>query len=414
MEILAAILLAIALVTGYALRRRFILPLSRLRYVLQRPEKNSRSTLDSAVEEIKALRHRNRQAEQDLALWQAILEGTHDGILVVGADLRILSANRAAARLFGTHAPELEGRRLTEVTREKQLYDGFRAAVEQNTPFDGKIEIVQGIERKIFQLRIDPIGPNRAAGVFLDVTRLERLERVRQEFLSNVSHELRTPLTSILAYVETLLDGAIHDPDNNVRFLEIIYKHTRRLSTLVEDVSDLSAIESGEVRLQPEDVNLQEAVAEVAETLSPRAEQTGVRLLTDIPPGLTIVADRQRFEQILLNLMDNAIKFNRPGGQVIVQAQAKDGAVAISVEDTGIGIPPSDLPHVFERFYRADRARSMEMGGTGLGLAIVKHLVRLHGAHVSVESAPGRGSCFTLTWPGEWRSKEEPVPSSDE
>jgi two-component system phosphate regulon sensor histidine kinase PhoR len=403
MEFLIAILLVIVLVTGYVLRQRLFIPLSRLRHTLadagEQPGTTIRSTLHSALEQIKALRYRSQQAERDLALLQAILEGTHDGILVVEADMRIVLANKAAAQLFDSPEGELEGRRLTEVSRQKQLYDGFRAAVEEGVPYDGKIELARGTERKAFRLRINPLEPGRAAGVFLDVTRLEQLERVRQEFLSNVSHELRTPLTSILAYVETLLGGAIHDADNNVRFLEIIHKHATRLSRLIEDISDLSAIESGQVRLHLEEVNLQKSVEEIAETLRPRAEQSDVRLTTDIPSELTIVADRQRFEQILLNLIDNAIKFNRRGGQVTVKAQRQNGVVIISVEDTGMGIPSADLPRVFERFYRADKARSVELGGTGLGLAIVKHLVRIHGAQVTVESKPGQGSCFTLTWP---------------
>jgi two-component system phosphate regulon sensor histidine kinase PhoR len=395
------LLLIIVVVVGYVLWRHLFIPLSRLRYTLAEiGQTRKRSTLDLAVDEIKSLRLRSQQAERDLALLQTILEGTHDGILVVDADLQVVLANQSVATLLGRQAAELEGRRLAEVTREKHVYDGFRATTQEGTPFDGKIELLQGAERKVFRLRITPLGEGWAAGVFLDVTRLEQLERVRQEFLSNVSHELRTPLTSILAYIETLLGGAIHDAENNLRFLNIIHKHAQRLNRLIEDISDLSAIESGQVRLDLGEVNLRESVEEVTQTLRPRAEQSDVRLLTDILPGLTIIADRRRFDQILLNLMDNAIKFNHRGGQVVVRAHLQNGAIAISVEDTGIGISPADLPRVFERFYRADKARAMELGGTGLGLAIVKHLVRIHGAQVTVESTPSQGSCFTIIWPG--------------
>jgi two-component system phosphate regulon sensor histidine kinase PhoR len=353
-----------------------------------------------------------RQAEKDLALLQSLVVRTQDGIVVVDSDLQVILANKAAGRIFGRREMTLEGRRVTEIVREKQIYDGFCEALEQQKPFEGRVERIEGIERQVFQLRIIPLGEGKAAGVFLDVTRLEQLERVRQEFLSNVSHELRTPLTAILAYVETLLDGAINDSENNVHFLETIQKHARRLTSLVNDVSDLSAIESGNVRLDPVKLSVHQVVEEVMETLKPRARQFDVTLFNEVSPDLRLTADRGRFEQILLNLVDNAVKFNRRGGEVRVEAERQNGSVSISVKDTGIGIPAPDLNRIFERFYRVDKGRSVELGGTGLGLAIVKHLVRIQGGKITVESQPGEGTCFKIIWPetaektnggtGEW------------
>lgn len=403
---LSLIILILLLAVGYGgwrLRRRILQPVARLRQTLMAAGLTSGdsnlATIRVATAHLKELTTRARQEEEYLTLLQSILERTNDGVVVVNGELRIILANKAAARIFRRAEAELEGRRLTDVTREKQIYDGFRDALQQQKPFEGRFERMEGIERQVFQLRIIPLGEGKAAGVFLDVTRLERLERVRQEFLSNVSHELRTPLTSILAYVETLLDGALDDPENSVRFLEIIQKHARRLTSLVNDISDLSAIESGNVRLDPVKLSVRQVVEEVMEALKPRAQQVDVSLFNNVSPDLMLTADRGRFEQILMNLLDNAIKFNHRGGEVRVMAERQNDAISISVKDTGIGIPASDLPRVFERFYRVDKARSVELGGTGLGLAIVKHLVRIQGGKISVESTPGEGTCFSIMWP---------------
>jgi two-component system phosphate regulon sensor histidine kinase PhoR len=410
--LLSFLILALALAVlylGWVLRRGILLPIARWRDALFAAEVSSDdpdlSTIQLATARLKELTARTHQAEKDLALLQSILEQTHDGVMVVDSNLRIVLANEAVARIFGRAGTELVGRRLTEVARDKQVYDGFRQALQQQKPFEGKFERIEGIERKISQLQIIPLAEGKAAGVFLDVTRLERLERMRQEFLANVSHELRTPLTAILAYVELLLDGAIDDRENNVRFLEVIQKHAQRLTSLVNDISDLSAIESGNVPLDPVRLSVRQIVDEVMETVRPRAQQCEVSLYNDISADLPITADRGRFEQILLNLIDNAVKFNRRGGEVRVTAERQNGAVSISIKDTGIGIAASDLPRVFERFYRVDKARSVELGGTGLGLAIVKHLVRIQGGKITVESKPGQGTCFSLIWPDVISSK---------
>jgi two-component system phosphate regulon sensor histidine kinase PhoR len=224
---------------------------------------------------------------------------------------------------------------------------------------------------------------------------------VRSEFVANVSHELRTPLTCIRGYLETLLDGAVEDPRQARRFLEIAGTHAERLGRMVEELLQLAEIESGRLVLVPVPLDLVEVAAGVAKMLEHRASQKGHTLEIAVPPGTLVHADRDRLVQILVNLVDNAVKFTPMGGRIRLDAGPAGAArVLVRVADTGVGIAPTDLPRITERFYLADRARSRELGGTGLGLAIVKHLVHAHGGELRVESAPGRGTMVSFTLPG--------------
>jgi two-component system phosphate regulon sensor histidine kinase PhoR len=224
------------------------------------------------------------------------------------------------------------------------------------------------------------------------------LELVRQEFLSNVSHELRTPLTSIMALAETLEAGAIDDQEHNRRFLSIIQKNAARMHRLIDDILELSAIEAGNVKVQPETVHLHALVEDVVGSLSAVATARRIAVRNLVGPEVKVFADPHRLVQMLTNLIDNAIKFNREGGAVSIKYDSHAGD-RISVEDTGEGIPAHHLDRLFERFYRVDRARSRELGGTGLGLAIVKHLAKAHGGEVTVESRFGEGTQFTIDLP---------------
>ena len=237
-----------------------------------------------------------------------------------------------------------------------------------------------------------------AVGVFFDITRLERLELIRQEFLSNVSHELRTPLTSIIALADTLEAGAIDDSEHNRRFLSIIQKNAARMHRLIDDILELSAIEAGNVKVKPETVQLRSLVEDVIGSLSAAAAARTIAVHNLVDQDAKVLADPHRLVQMLTNLIDNAIKFNREGGMVSISyhAEARD---QIKVEDSGEGIQAHHLDRLFERFYRVDRARSRELGGTGLGLAIVKHLARAHGGEVTVESRFGEGTQFTIELP---------------
>jgi len=369
-------------------------------------------------------------------LFEATMNGMREGLLVVDKDMKVVASNTAAHRLFNLSGGKLDAQRLTELTRNPAIYSAFLDALKGTERSGVKVE-THGPERLVFDLRVVPLagsgrsprvskGSNGAApertqaaegalGVFIDVTRLERLEQVRQEFLSNVSHELRTPLTAILAFIETLEAGAIDDKEASQRFLAIIRRNATRMHELIDDILELSAIEAGNVAVRAEQVELRAIVNDVIASLTTKASTQGVVVSNGVAREALVYADARRLEQMLTNLVENAIKFNRENGSVKISYQEYTDAGVnprspvsgrrsrIIVEDSGEGIPAQHLARLFERFYRVDRARSRDMGGIGLGLAIVKHLARAHGGEVSVASELGKGSTFTIELP---KSKE--------
>ncbi len=336
-------------------------------------------------------------------LLDATINEMREGLLVIDQEMRVVASNRAARSLFSNIEDSIGTRRLTELTRNPAIYDAFLDGVRGKERAGVKVETYDS-GRRVFDLRVVPLqSPNGkvahgAVGVFFDITRLERLELIRQEFLSNVSHELRTPLTSIIALAETLETGAIDEPEHNRRFLTIIQKNAARMHRLIDDILELSAIEAGNVKVKPELVGLYPLVEDVFGSLNTAAAGRAITLQNLVLPEAKVVADPHRLVQMLTNLIENAIKFNREGGVVAIRCEsgARD---QISVEDTGEGIPAHHLDRLFERFYRVDRARSRELGGTGLGLAIVKHLARAHGGEVTVESRFREGTRFTIELP---------------
>ena len=346
-------------------------------------------------------------------LLSGILATMKEGVLIVNAQLDIVLYNDAAMQIIKLprsnpsdattkKKPELKtaqsNHRLIEATREPAINSAFRRTLEGRVQVETQMEM-PGLESRIYHLHVAPLGTNLAVGVFFDITQLEKLERVRREFFDNLSHELRTPLTSILAYSETLLDGAINDAENCARFVEKLHKHAARMRDLISDISDLSAIESGKVKLTLAPVPLRPLILEVIALTESRRKENGTTFTVQVPETLLVQADHTRLEQILYNLTDNAVKFNLPGGSVTVAAAESGDKISISIEDTGIGIMEADLARVFERLYRADKSRSRKIEGTGLGLAIVKHLVQAHGGEIQVTSQLGRGSRFTFTLP---------------
>ena len=342
------------------------------------------------------------------------MDSMREGVLVLDSGMRVVASNRAAGELLlnsgGTDG--LVSRRLSELTRNPSIHSAFIAALERGERVEVKVE-AQSPERHVFDLHVAPLRqqtsmPNStethgevrgAVGVFFDITRLERLERVRQEFLSNVSHELRTPLTAIIAFVETLEEGAIDDPTNNRRFLSVIRRNSERMHTLIDDILELSAIEAGTVTVEIGPVRLSSLVDECLNTLAATAEENRVALRNEVSSEVMVHADARRLEQMLTNLAHNAIKFNRENGSVQITHERFEGRDRIAVADTGEGIAPEHIERIFERFYRVDRARSRALGGTGLGLAIVKHLARAHGGEATVRSTPNQGSTFTIELP---------------
>ncbi len=343
------------------------------------------------------------------ALLNATINEMREGLLVIDSEMQVLAFNRAAGDLLSNFDPATSSRRLTEITRNPAIYDAFLDGVRGTERAGVKVETYTP-ERRVFDLRVVPLrttsGVNGAVGVFFDVTRLERLEVIRQEFLSNVSHELRTPLTSIVALSETLEVGAIDDPANNRRFLSIIQKNAARMHRLIDDILELSAIEAGNVKLRCESVQLRPLVDDIVNTLAAAAAVRNITIRNEVVGDVYLLADPHRLMQMLTNLIDNAIKFNRDGGTVSINF-SRGLRDRISVEDTGEGIPSHHLDRLFERFYRVDRARSRELGGTGLGLAIVKHLARSHGGEVCVESRFGEGTKFTIELPKDETSTQE-------
>lgn len=338
-----------------------------------------------------------------IAILQKILDTTRECILVVDANMRIAHCNVPAAVAFGRDDLDIENRRLSEAIRDADLHDAFRRAITEEVSSDVRLELIRG-ETRGFDVHVAPIelgGERSGIGFFYETTQIDRLESVRQEFLSNISHELRTPLTSILAFVETLENGGIDDKENNLRFLGVIRRNAERMHTLIADILELSLIESGKVSVDIRNVDLHSAVADVYTALSAKAAEREIQLINDVPAAATVRADPVRLEQMLTNLIDNAIKFNRSRGSVTAAYERDGGIDALSISDTGEGILPEHTTRIFERFYRPDRARSREIGGTGLGLAIVKHLAKLHGGEVIVHSVPGTGTTFRIELPSE-------------
>ncbi len=335
----------------------------------------------------------------------AILDSMVEGVIAIDQRSRIVLMNHAARRIFDLSREPVETRPLLEIVRHKEILDlvsGGRR-LDEDDARRHEIEIGPPVDR-ILDVHASAIALAPAGqGVLLvlhDVTELRRLERVRTEFVANVSHELRTPLTSIRGYLETLLDGALEEPSNARRFLEIAHTHAERLSRLVDDLLQLSDIETGKLVLKPTVLSLHEVAAEVVAFFEKLAAQKSLSLVNNVPPDIRLQADWDRLTQIFVNLVDNALKYTPEHGEITLSAEHKTPKfVHVWVVDTGIGIPSIDLPRITERFYRVDRARSRELGGTGLGLAIVKHLVQAHGGELWLESELGKGTTVNFSLP---------------
>jgi two-component system phosphate regulon sensor histidine kinase PhoR len=337
-------------------------------------------------------------ASQERERMIAALNSSVDAVLAVDAEGRITFANRAAERLFERSGGDLVGKPFAWAMPNEEVMEALRASRE-----DGRREtrLVERANRQYFRVITTPIiggGEWAALVVFHDLTDVRRVEQVRRDFVANVSHELRTPLASIKSVIETLAGGALEDEAAARDFLSRADAEVDRMVQLVEELLELSRIESGELPMSREPVEMASVVADAVERLRPQAEKQGLSLTVDIAADLPpIIGDAERLARVVVNLLHNAVKFTLAGGSVQVSAGLAEGAVTVRVSDTGVGIAPEDLPRIFERFYKSDRARAS--GGTGLGLAVVKHIVEAHGGTVSVESEQGRGSTFSFAIP---------------
>jgi two-component system phosphate regulon sensor histidine kinase PhoR len=352
------------------------------------------------------LREKIGDLEQERAKATAILDAMVEGVIAVDGHESILLLNERARAMFGVGHGRGEGKPFQEVIRNADLHEIFRAgrAVPDTAPLQRELRLRHPADRTLQATAVPlPLGPGETGVVIVldDVTALRRLEHVRTEFVANVSHELRTPLTAIQGYLETLLGDALEERENARRFLEIAFRHTERLGRLLNDLTDLSNIELGKVTLRLAPVRFADVLESVLDIIRAKAESGRVGLIADVEPrDLVVSADHDRLAQILINLVDNAVKYTPQNGWVTIRARPLGADRAeVRVRDTGVGIPPADLPRITERFYRVDRARSRELGGTGLGLAIVKHLVLAHGGELSIDSEVQQGTTVRFTLP---------------
>ena len=329
----------------------------------------------------------------------AVLDNMGDGVLITDGGGIVRLINPAAARLLGTSDEAALGRPFAQVVRDHRIIGLWQRCCEQCEEQFEPVEI--GHQRTFLQAIVTPLqdtGPQACLVILQDLTRVRRLETVRRDFISNISHELRTPLASLKALADTLRDGALEDPPAARRFLDRIEVEVDALTQMVRELLELSRIESGQAPFNLEPVAVADVVVSPVERLRPQAERAGIQLTFELAPDLpSVLADAERMQQVLTNLVHNGIKFTPPDGEIVVSATARDDEIVISVRDTGVGIPADALPRIFERFYKADRARSG--GGTGLGLAIAKHIVLAHGGRLWVESVEGRGSTFYVALP---------------
>jgi two-component system phosphate regulon sensor histidine kinase PhoR len=347
---------------------------------------------------------------------QAILGGMVEGVLVLDQLGRIVLSNQRADRLFSR--PLQEGEPIINYSRDPDLHALVREVVRAGhaASLVREVTLNVGEREETLQVTAAPLAepgkePDRFVLVFHDVTEIKHLERVRRDFVANVSHEIRTPLTAVRGYAETLRNGAIDDPERALTFLDVIERHSERLTRLTDDLLTLSDLELGRASMRHGKTNLAPVVDTAMYVVRGKAEKRGVRLVRDLPANLPpLIADQDRLVQVLVNLIDNAVKYTEAGGSVTViastgppprvngHASDRDG-VELRVTDTGIGIPSQDLPRLTERFYRVDKARSRDLGGTGLGLAIVKHIVQAHDGALKIESELGRGTTVRVWLP---------------
>ncbi len=360
-------------------------------------ERRARPSSEAAAERLrKAVDDLRRESSR----LEAILGGMLEGVVAVDAQLHITFLNRAFAAAMDAPLPLAPRTPLVQVVRDHRLLETFDAASAAENPEPKRLTLFAN--GRTFDVQVTPLtgGPARGAiGMFYDITELERLERVRKDFVANVSHELRTPLTAITGYAETLVEGALDDAENSRRFAGIILDKARQLANIVSDLLVLSSLEGGKPPAA-EPVALSESITSALRTVEPAAKTRGVRLVFEQAEEVETLGYALRLEQVWVNLLDNAIKFSLPEGEVRVELLRRGGDAVVRVSDSGVGIPSRDLPRIFERFYRVDKARSRATGGTGLGLAIVKHALEQMNGSIAVESRLGQGSVFTVTLPG--------------
>jgi two-component system phosphate regulon sensor histidine kinase PhoR len=329
-----------------------------------------------------------------------ILKGMGEGVMVASGDGIISLVNPAFRSMFGITGG-VEGKSLVEISRHPDLLAAFNELRASSGELVREIHLLSGDSTLLTHWvpLMNNGGEQGVVAVFQDISERKRVENMRRDFVANVSHELRTPISVIKGYAETLLEGVMEsDRERATRFIGVIHQHSERLASLINDILTLSRLESNQASLELQPLDATGTMAKACMLLDEAAQAKGVVIRNEAQQGMSrIIADQGRLEQVLINLLENAVKYTPQGGTVRIFTEDEEGFVRISVADTGIGIPSKDIPRIFERFYRVDEARSREQGGTGLGLSIVKHIVHLHGGEVSVGSEQGKGSVFSFT-----------------
>ena len=343
------------------------------------------------------------KVDSERAKLDLVLSSMFEGVIVTDSSEKIILMNPSLRKIFFVDTNP-EGKKPLEVIRNTAVQDIVDKIIQGKQGLATEEITVSIPEEKILKVNGVPIVRNNefegAILVFHDITELRRLEQIRQDFVANVSHELRTPISSIKGYAETLLEGALEDKDNAKEFISIIYQDSNRLANLINDLLDLSKIESGKMKMNFSPLDAVSVIKRAITVIENQAKVKSISFKVNLAPELPkIKADETRFSQVMINLLDNAIKYTPENGSVTVAAKVVNNSLQVDIEDTGIGISEKDLPRIFERFYRVDKARSRELGGTGLGLSIVKHIVQAHGGQVWVKSELGLGSTFSFTIP---------------
>ena len=413
-ENLHAVLLAIGAlaIAAYLVSNSFSQPVNHLTQHLEEPQdlidyffrtkllpvemqRLYKRVLDSLDKE----RRKQESIQSEKAIFTSILSSMNDGILVVDEDNNVTLINQAAGSIFNVTKEGALGHSLVEVIRHFKMNELLEKTRESGTPQIDNFETTP--EKNYIRCIATPLDreiPGSILFLMQDLTRIRQLEIIRRDFVSNVSHELRTPLTSLKLITETLQDGLYDDPQEAAKFLDCMSGEIDNLSQMVEELLELSRIESGRVPLEKRWVKPQELIDAACERMTLQAQRAGLNVNLNYAAKLpNIYVDKTRLESVLVNLLHNAIKFTRPGGSITLSAYRSLNTIVFSVEDSGIGIPPKDLARVFERFYKSDRSRSER--GTGLGLSIARHLVEAHGGKIWAESQVNQGSTFSFSIP---------------
>ena len=363
---------------------------------------NSKKRISELNQNIERLSVQVAQLRAENSAMQAILGSMIEGVIAVDKGTKIISVNPAIERIFKIKKEEAEGKFLLEAIQNNDIAEVIGNVLQNKKVISKELSLVWPVQRT-FRVNVSPLFENGAVSgcvaVIHDITEIRRLERMRSDFVANVSHELKTPLTSIKGFVETLLEGALEDKENNRNFLSIIQDQAERLNNLINDLLELSHIESREVSLKTEDLYLCKLFEVVALGFKSKIKKKNIEIKNELADSMIIKADKEKIEQVVINLIDNAIKFNKDNGSIRIFSEGLGDRIKIIVEDSGAGIPEKDIPRIFERFYRVDKARSRELGGTGLGLSIVKNIIELHEGSVGVESTEGLGSKFFFLLP---------------